>query len=79
MLYFFFFSGTSDYRKALNLDAWVYCYATECCKAPDLYPELFSNAAEAIMHRQMHMAKHDITTANAKHVYLHLMREFIGN
>lgn len=71
--------GTHDYRRELDLGAWAYCYATQCCKAPDLYPEFFRTAAEHILYQDLHMAKCDITTANAKRVYLHLLSKFTGH
>lgn len=68
--------GTCDYRKELDLSAWEYCYTTQCCKAPTLYPETFKDAADNILHHNLHMEKCGITTHNAKHVYMHLLRTF---
>lgn len=48
------------------MNAWVYCYANECCKPPDLFPHEFAIAAERIINRDLHLEKSDITTNNAK-------------
>ena len=73
-----FLLGTRDYRKELDLSAWAYCYTTNCCKPPDLYPEMFKNAAENILHQDLDMEKCDVTSHNAKYVYMYLLRKFIS-
>ncbi len=61
----------------MNIDAWIYCYTIQCCRAPDLYPQEFSAAAKGILNQDLIMEKSDITTDNAKSVYLHLLSKFL--
>lgn len=68
--------GTQDYKKSLDTDAWAYCYTTECCKPPELFPPEFAIAAERILRVDLHLEKYDITINNAKFVYLYLLSKF---
>lgn len=71
--------GTEDYKKTLNMDAWLYCYTTKCCKPPPLYPKEFDVAATSILNHDLHMEKRDITADHAKLVYLHLLSKFTSD
>ena len=68
--------GTNDYRKALDIEAWSFCYMNLACKSPPLYPSEFEEAATAIMQQELHMTKDSIDIENAKRVYLHLVNTF---
>ena len=67
-------SGTNDYKKALDVEAWSFCYINLACKP--LYPSEFEEAATSIMQHELHMTKDSIDIENAKKVYLHLINAF---
>ena len=69
-------SGTNDYKKALYVEAWSFCYINLACKPPPLYPSEFEEAATSIMQHELHMTKDSIDIENEKRVYLHLINAF---
>lgn len=72
----YYYIGTNDYRKALDIEAWSFCYMNLACKCPPLYPPEFEEAATAIMQQELHITKDSIDIDNAKRVYLHLINTF---
>ena len=67
------YAGTHDFKKALDMNAWAYCYIHQCCKAQEFYSDEFNEAATAII---KNMDKQNINVDNAKYVYLHLVNCF---
>lgn len=70
------YTGTSDYKKNLDISAWSFCYTNMACSAPPFCPTEFVEAATVIMQQELHMTKDDINIENAKRVYLHLKNVF---
>ena len=44
-----FLSGTCDYKKDLNFDAWTYSYCRYASQPPAFFPPEFQAAATAII------------------------------
>ena len=57
----------------LDISAWSYCYINLVCRALPLYPQVFEDAAKAIMQTELGMTKADLNIRNAKRVYTHLV------
>ena len=63
--------GTRSYKHPLDFFVWSHGYLECAYQAPPFYPEEFEAAATGTLN-QLGITREDITTTNAREIFLHL-------
>ena len=75
--YYYYIPGKSDQLMPVNGRLWARGMQ-ETVLAPPVCPVLFKDAVEAVLRSTLGLSVNDITHANCRNIYLHLVHQMVS-